>query len=568
MTPSSEPSTAFQVLPITSLRESPTNPRKFFDEAGLKDLADSIREQGVNDPIHVRPLPLGSDFGFEIVAGARRFRASQLAGRDTIPALVREMTDLQALELQMTENLQRNDLHPLEEADGYKILQDAGHKTAADIAKRLGKDVGYVARRLKLLDLTDDRARKAFAAGEISIGHALALARIPDPDLQAQAFRETAKDSGARAAETIQRNYMLALKAAPFDRTSTTLVPGVGACGPCPNRTGNQGDLFHDVTGKEICTLPACFKRKVEADALIRIETAKARGQKVIEGAAAKKVMPHQFSQSLNGYVALDETNWNDSKHRTNRQILGKAAPETVLIRSPHDGSVLEVIPEAEFKTAAKAIGLPRVAGVTSADTAATAQAEKKRAKERVKRTKAVLETFAIAIREILLRTPTMMHHALRALVANNPAARDVLVRREVLPAKKKDEYGPFDGVVAKAIERYEPEQLVALLVDCELSPPSFGAEYPRILQSLALAYRIDVGALEKAYENAAVKGEAMKKAGVAVDAAIALSAPKGLTTMAAAMKAAKPGKGKPTKKATPPPKKASAKKTGKKAGK
>src|SRR5258707_8644926 len=111
-----------QDIPLTNIQESRTNPRRQFDETKLSELADNIRQHGVLQPVLVRPLPDGEDGFFELVAGARRYRASRLAGRETIPASVRELTDTQCLELQLIENLQRADVHELDEARGYAAL--------------------------------------------------------------------------------------------------------------------------------------------------------------------------------------------------------------------------------------------------------------------------------------------------------------------------------------------------------------------------------------------------------------------------------------------------------------
>jgi len=113
---------SIQDIPLVKIRESKTNPRRFFDEAKLAELADSIRQHGVLQPVLVRPLPEGDAGTYELVAGTRRYRASKLAKRNSIPATVRELTDAQALELQVIENVQRVDVHPLDEAQGYEAL--------------------------------------------------------------------------------------------------------------------------------------------------------------------------------------------------------------------------------------------------------------------------------------------------------------------------------------------------------------------------------------------------------------------------------------------------------------
>jgi len=137
---------SIQDIPLGKIRESKTNPRRFFDEAKLAELADNIRQHGVLQPILLRPLPEGEAGTYELVAGTRRYRASKLAKRESIPATVRELTDAQALELQVIENVQRVDVHPLDEAQGYAALIELQPDTytVECIASRVGRSPAYV----------------------------------------------------------------------------------------------------------------------------------------------------------------------------------------------------------------------------------------------------------------------------------------------------------------------------------------------------------------------------------------------------------------------------------------
>lgn len=178
--------TTFQVVPLDQLRESPFNPRRTFEESALAELTASVREQGILVPLLVRP----AGKGYEVVAGARRLRAARAAGLKEVPALVRELTEAQALEAQVIENLQRADVHPLEEAEGYRRLTErpprgAGY-TVSQIAERVGRSVKYVYDRMKLLALTKE-AQAHFTAGKITAGHAILLARLKPAD-QARAM--------------------------------------------------------------------------------------------------------------------------------------------------------------------------------------------------------------------------------------------------------------------------------------------------------------------------------------------------------------------------------------------
>ena len=145
----------FRQLPLAALEQSRTNPRVRFDPAALAELVESIRAHDVIEPIIVRRLAASKSEGekFEIVAGARRFRAATMAGRESMPAIVRELTDAQVLEIQVIENVQREALHPLEEAAGYRALMDDHAYTAEALAEKVGKSREYIFARLKLLDL-------------------------------------------------------------------------------------------------------------------------------------------------------------------------------------------------------------------------------------------------------------------------------------------------------------------------------------------------------------------------------------------------------------------------------
>ena len=152
---------SIQDIPLEKIRESTTNPRTQFAQSKLAELAENIRQHGVLQPILVRPLPKGAADTYELVAGARRYRASKLAGRESIPATVRELTDAQALELQVIENVQRVDVHPLDEAQGYaaliKVQPDT--YTLETIASRVGRSPQSVSGRLRLIQLIPKRSR-------------------------------------------------------------------------------------------------------------------------------------------------------------------------------------------------------------------------------------------------------------------------------------------------------------------------------------------------------------------------------------------------------------------------
>lgn len=167
-------------VPIEFVSPNPRNPRRHFGDAELTDLAQSIREHGIVQPVIVRPSIL-SPGHYEIIAGERRWRAAQRAGLTEIPVLVRNVNDRTALELAIIENVQRTDLNAVEEALGYQQLIDDHSYTQADLGQVIGKSRSHVANTLRLLKLSDS-IRDMLVAGSLSAGHARALVTAADPE--------------------------------------------------------------------------------------------------------------------------------------------------------------------------------------------------------------------------------------------------------------------------------------------------------------------------------------------------------------------------------------------------
>lgn len=173
-------------MPIDLLKASPNNPRKSFAEADLDDLAKSIREKGLLQPIVVRPISNGE---YEIVAGERRWRAAQRAGIHDVPVLVRDLSDGEALEIALIENIQRSDLNPLEEARAYSLLLEQFRYTQQQLADSLGKSRSHIANTLRLLNLPD-AVRAEIEEGRLTAGHARALVATDSPaELAAQIIK-------------------------------------------------------------------------------------------------------------------------------------------------------------------------------------------------------------------------------------------------------------------------------------------------------------------------------------------------------------------------------------------
>lgn len=196
----SSDSTSF--LPVSEISPDRSQPRKIFSDESLAELADSIREHGVLQPILVRPDSAGS---YKIVAGERRWRASRLAGLDRIPVIIKEMSDSDAYSVALVENLQREDLNPVEEAEGYKQLADSQGWTQEQIASRVGKSRPAVANAMRLLTLPDS-VLSLLRDGKITAGHARAILGIPEDSVKQQVAELVAeKDLSVREAERLSR---------------------------------------------------------------------------------------------------------------------------------------------------------------------------------------------------------------------------------------------------------------------------------------------------------------------------------------------------------------------------
>ncbi len=294
----SVPSTvsAMQDIPLKHIQESKTNPRRQFDETQLAELAENIRLHGVLQPVLVRPLESDEAGRYELVAGARRFRASTLANRETIPACIRELTDTECLELQLIENLQRADVHELDEARGYADLMRLQPETytVETLAEKIGRPEKYVYARLRLMQLILE-AQEAFYIGRLTVAHAFEIARLQPAD-QKRALQEcfpnhktaaaVLKDAKAEAVTVrqlrawVEQEIHLDLTSAPFDPQDETLFPQAGSCVKCPKRTGNNPLLFPEVRQKSICTDRACYRTKIEALIEIRMKPLEAAGEK------------------------------------------------------------------------------------------------------------------------------------------------------------------------------------------------------------------------------------------------------------------------------------------------
>lgn len=239
------------LVALVNVQPSNYNPRKNFDEASLAELSESIRQQGVLQPIGVRPV---EDKHFEIVFGERRYRASLMAGLEEIPAIVMEISDETAEEMAVTENLQRKDVTPIEEANAYQRLLDSGRHDVQSLAVQFGKNENYIYTRLKFVSLIPEIAQ-LLEQDEITISVATEICRYGE-DIQHEVYDKHLKDGipynswrGMKAsdvARNIERQYTTDLDRYAFDKTLCLSCPHntnnmmlfcEGGCGNCANRT-------------------------------------------------------------------------------------------------------------------------------------------------------------------------------------------------------------------------------------------------------------------------------------------------------------------------------------------
>lgn len=258
-------------LELEQLVKSKSNPRKNFDEKKLNELAESIKQHGILQPLLVRPfkgnVPVDSKQIFEVVCGERRFRAAKLAGLTTIPVTIKELNDEQVEEIQLIENIQREDITPMEEAESLLKLQKAG-KSNVEISKHIGKSPAYVALTVQLNTL-HDKYKESFKKGNIDKDTALQICRLSPYD-QKSLFNT----SGANPGNWQIKSYSADLSKAPFDINDPELNKEMGPCGTCQFNSKNSL-LFPEAGDKPICGNKKCFAGKSKKAFEVEFKNAK-----------------------------------------------------------------------------------------------------------------------------------------------------------------------------------------------------------------------------------------------------------------------------------------------------
>lgn len=538
-------------FPVGELRESPTNPRKHFGD--LADLATTIRARGILSPLLVRPR----DDHHEIVFGHRRYRAALLAGVVEVPVTVRDMSDREVIEAQIIENAQREDIHPMEEAEGFQRLHAEHGYSVEDLAAKVGKSPSYVYGRIRLCALGAE-ARELFLGGHFQIAVALTLAQVSDPTMQADAARviTTPRYDGhawstGEARGEIVRRYMLRLAAAPFDPSDATLVPRVGACLSCPSNTGCELALFPNEKTEAMCTDRACFDVKRDAAWERRKADAIASGIRVLSDDETKAIAPHGRVDWSAPYVALDEPCFDDPKHRRYRELLKGQAPSVILARV--GDAAAEIVEKKSLPKLLKAAGhdfeklrrqmMDERNAAAAAGSNPKAEAERKKRELENKIYEAVTVETARAIADAAQNRRFTDDRAYWQFLAKALAGNLSYGCHAI--AKRRGLKGDGLGAVLKEIDALAPGGCRSMIAELLVETARDGGDEDT-LNAVAKFYGVDLSALEKAIRDRHTAGAAKP----------AVKAPKATTEAAKASPAksskkpaAKPAAKKPAKK-------------------
>jgi ParB family transcriptional regulator, chromosome partitioning protein len=490
----------YRSVPITALAESATNPRKRFDEKSLEELAASFKTQGILAPLLVREL---EESKYEVVAGARRLRAAKLLRLEKLPVRVVKLTDAEAIEAQCVENLQREDIHPLEEALGFKSLLELGEPayTIATIASRAGKSEAYVYGRIKLADLIPPVA-EAFLKDRITIGHALLIAKLPASQQQealSASFRGLWTSEGnsqvlipvRELAAWIESNILLQLASAPFDKQDETLVPEAGSCANCPKRTGFNKLLFPDVR-KDSCTSPDCFRSKIDASVKKTLET---KPQLIQISAAwnSREGAPLGRNRYVELEIKKPKANGGSNKLPANQKPCEKMA-EAIVMDGGKRGQMVKVCADPACR-------------VHHPNTPSPQQVERERAeRKRIEKEKLAITTRHRILATILQRVSAPLKKADLLAVAHylighlSYSQVPALAKRHKVEAKK--DTASAQELLAKQVGTYHEADLCKLLLEISLLDSAYQrstASRDDVLVDAAKRYRVDTEKVQKA---------------------------------------------------------------------
>lgn len=487
---------------VAMLRESPSNPRKTF--AGLEKLGQSMLKLGCLQAIIVRPHP---DGGYETVEGHRRVRAAALVGIATLPAEVRSLTDAQVMEVQLTANLQRQGLSPLEEAEGYEWLHSRGW-SVDQIVEKLGGTRATVYGRMKLLDLSAS-CRKALADDKIPLSVAAPLARCGRHVDQEKALKQIlarADDEGKinarEAVEWLQKEFTRSMKSPPFSVRDEMLVADTPACTKCPKRTINMPRELFDGKVADTCTDVPCFVAKSRANFEQKAqELAADKGALIMSIEEGASLFRFETLGPDSNLVELDTPNTSDPQRRSWGTLLEKLPEEKrpQLVVAPDRNLMPRVLIDRKEITKALADETNMKWAVEqSTKPARKTKEEAAEAREEKREAKARAAAALIAAQKIATAAARGGVSAAEWGVLFEVIAGSSSFRPEVMEALKVKSFAELDKQMKRASL---PEIIAATLLIALVDSGHLDADdgYSDELKVLARARAVDLSAIEKA---------------------------------------------------------------------
>jgi ParB/RepB/Spo0J family partition protein len=510
--------------------KSPTN-RKTFTPSALQEMADSILEKGIVQPIIARLVTaiedeerraaaLKAGAKYEIVAGERRWRGSKLAKMATIPTIVRELNDRDALLTQAIENAQRENPQPLEEAAQYDELLRMGQASVKELAVHTGKSHTYIYGRVSLLRLPE-KMKAALRDEKVSLPVAQLVARIPNPVVAEEAAKRILRgDSYGRpislsdAQRFIFEECMMQLKGAPFDAKDKTLVPDAGPCALCPKRTGNEKELFADVGRADVCTDIVCFRAKCDASRARLLAKAKEEGKIVLSSEESAQLYPHHSHLNYEApYVELSQACPFAPKKTWGEVIakLPKAERPEVAVAVDKTGTLHELIGRKEAGDVARTLDLAKPAE-TRGSLSPESVNQRRQARESRERHEHTIRAVDLAITAVIekqakAKDTKALFRLLRVLAmkeANFDTERRVAKRYGFVTPKKDGDVRAYYATVAKRAEAAP----LPLILETLLWHSSLFADrgLPEAMTTACKIYGIDSKKLEAAAKEKPAK--------------------------------------------------------------
>jgi len=556
--------------------DSPYQYRKTHNEAKLTELADNIKATGgIHQPILARrrftntlrkPYAWDPADGFEIVAGHRRKISGMRAELPSGPLLVKDLDDDQVRKIQITENLQREDVHAIEEAEGFQALIDLGD-TPEGLAKDLGKSLSYVYARIKLLQACK-QIRSTCLAGDIGVEVALLIARLRTDKLQEKALgyikgknihlEDGGNKSLRQVRELLKERFTLGLSNAMFDPGDANLLPLAGACSACPKRTGNAPEYTDLVADRKapwgqtlkgsanLCTDPDCFDAKKKAHLKAKAGELIAKGKTVVDGNKARNAI--DASGRIKGdFIALKDV--KDELKKANRNTLMGVPLEkaiVVTIQDPRDGKTHDAVAVADLVAA----GIKFKEQAKKGNHHIDYEAERRKREEERLRDEAKAKAEGAVRAEILTKVIDAAKAAARStfdlqMVAHVAFAgvdyHDRAVLAKLYGGGSRDD-------VHKQIGSMDPGQAALFALTCALVQDVYthSGNYknmPKTLTAAAKHYGLDIDAIRAGLEAPAKTAFTPPSAALAQKKATAGASAKKSATKAAPAKAKSKGK-------------------------